>query len=176
MRRKLFPILSAVSLALAVSLVGLWTVSYWRMVGIQYAFPTNSPEVARMYTLFVDSGALGVGWFEGTRDWIDRDGWKLSSIPRYPSLEPWSRGLWFEHEPGTGAPGLRDDGVYVPLWFLTIFFLIVPTLWHRRFCRLRRRQKLGLCLRCGYDLRATLDHCPECDTPVPADLVRKPMA
>lgn len=44
--------------------------------------------------------------------------------------------------------------------FLTL--LIYPV--HRR--RLQKKDASGLCIRCGYDLRATPERCPECGMPV----------
>ncbi len=39
-----------------------------------------------------------------------------------------------------------------------LVFWVVGTPFHRR----RKRKKLGLCLKCGYDLRGSKDRCPEC--------------
>ncbi len=50
-----------------------------------------------------------------------------------------------------------------PLWIPTATFAVaasVMTYWPRY--HRRKRKKLGLCLKCGYDLRGSKDRCPEC--------------
>lgn len=58
----------------------------------------------------------------------------------------------------------RYRGVSVPLWWVTILTALLPALYIMRFALRRRRLAGGSCLKCGYDLRATPDRCPECGT------------
>ncbi len=65
----------------------------------------------------------------------------------------------------------HDSWVVFPYWSLVVTTLPF-SFWYavrkrRRWVR-RRRARRGLCLRCGYDLRASTDRCPECGTSISA--------
>jgi hypothetical protein len=52
--------------------------------------------------------------------------------------------------------------VTVPLYALVLLLGLAPAVSFGRRLRARARRNRGLCHRCGYDLRATPDRCPEC--------------
>jgi hypothetical protein len=55
---------------------------------------------------------------------------------------------------------------YMPLWACLVLLGILPTIQYSRLARRLRRRRRGLCLNCGYDLRASPAKCPECGTAV----------
>ena len=62
----------------------------------------------------------------------------------------------------TADPNCRIRLLLVPYWFITAAAAVPPALWAARRWRQHRRSILGMCLSCGYDLRATAGRCPEC--------------
>ena len=61
-----------------------------------------------------------------------------------------------------GGSTFRMWSLSIPLWMPIALF---GFLFWRSFVplyRRRKRKKLGLCVKCGYDLRASKDRCPEC--------------
>ena len=79
----------------------------------------------------------------------------------------WMRGVFSE------VPGSWYLAVGAPHALLVGLFAVAPLLWVKRSWRRRRRGRRGLCLACGYDLRASEGRCPECGSEpggVPAEV------
>lgn len=63
----------------------------------------------------------------------------------------------------SGPPAAADSRLLlVPCWVIFLATALAPTVMLHASLRRRHRLKAGLCLRCGYDLRASAGRCPEC--------------
>ena len=98
------------------------------------------------------------------------------------ALGPGAIGWWFEVAASAALLLLSLLWDFPALFFWTAVavasvFAAVAAVRHVRRRGVEFRRRNNLCLRCGYDLRASTDRCPECGTPVArgdvySDLIR----
>ena len=186
MKRWLFTLASALSLLLCAAVVVLWVRSY------RVADQFGRPHLPWSVTVRSTRGVLAVDAVQNPspdyRLWGHRTAapWDWSGAA--PANDPGVR-VNFAFA-GTSLVITRGGTISVPIasggstsvvsatywqrrcasvgyWVLVLVFGAPPIVHQlRTLIRDRKKRRLGLCSRCGYDLRATPHRCPECGTEV----------
>jgi hypothetical protein len=174
--RHLFTCCSAVSLLLCLVACGLWVRSYY--VGDQWIWSDGADRPRRVYRMghrYVLTLAQGhISLLHDTSWWHppqlrhvrydDPAAANLSFMP-HRSVIGFTWGEYHGIPMASSVmmpPFLLFRAVGIPCWFVVASAATLPGLYVTRAWRLRSRLHRGLCLRCGYDLRATPAGCPEC--------------
>ena len=135
-------ILLIISAALLVLTLATWLASY-------HNFVVRTVD-GRMYLLWVEPGSL-----KYVTEHPDRLRMRLDDLSRSTTMK-W-RVLGVEHFNAGIVRSFSIPFAYIALPLLAL------TLWLAQRIRVqRRRQRLGLCITCGYDLRESGGRCPEC--------------
>jgi hypothetical protein len=140
----------------------VWSYQYTPSAGVR--FP-NDLQVG----IWAGEGRVVLGW--GMRDDPPpRWGTWFRNFVRQQQIAPntfWMSAGFYRHF------GRSIGNIVVPSWLLVVVPALPPVvaLW-RKTRRRRTRLRLGLCLRCGYDLRGSNDRCPECGEDTNRDKTR----
>lgn len=191
MKRWMLNILAGLSLAVFLGTVVLWArapffldegIYTWRFHGVHTAVVVGVAIQSRAGLLSIMPYA-GHGALRPGQRWSSETNWGRY-WRSYPTSAPaWSfavpagpRAFQFKCHTywSTWSNGTVSDyytrGVWLgaPYWFAALLSAILPVWRFGGWKRRRRRYRLahGLCINCGYDLRATPVRCPECGTEI----------
>ena len=167
MRRWAFNFVVAVALLLGLAAMAFWVRSRWSTDMVCFTVgPAFVQVCSQDGTLYVEANTDCRPYSSGPVFYSSTPG---TTNP--PSLFNW-RTLGFGWRTGTITymgmpPELTSRTVRVPDWFPVVAAGALAVLWFRHR---RRRPPPGMCPACGYDLRASQHRCPECGTPIAAQV------
>ncbi len=191
MKRRWFGMLALLSLLVAIAAIGAWAVA------ISHSPPmpsvalgdlrviTSRPGVFIAYATLIsfteDPDTPNGKDDESRRAAIEIHRQALAELlpAGDAARRQWSGPWWDRRRISIG--GRWDSSLWscrtvlLPHWLTIWPALLLPLIWTTRrgvqWRRERRRRNAGCCVRCGYDLRATPERCPECGH-VPAEAAR----
>jgi hypothetical protein len=189
--RHIFTVLAGLSLLLSLVTVVFWIRSYWRHDSWEQDGPAFYDEqgLFEKDVRIISAGGQGIfSWGRADFTVIGGDGrWEHDTDngtgfydptvkADYPLLA--TAGIYIKWHCELFLDAIPFDSqihtIAVRDWLLIVVFLILPIIETRRINvrrKIKYRQTHNLCMKCGYDLRATPDRCPECGT-----IVGKPKA
>ena len=181
MRRKLFNFATASSLALCVVVLAAWLRSYFVSDALHGGWVDEPPTSAGYVQAYSNRGAISIRRVDLTATGTLPPGYRVDDDVEVVPPRRWSRDAthpWANHSwllahdwasrKWTTTPRPKVTLVWwqrqatLPLWPAVLLAGVLPLVAWRGWRRVRQRRREGLCLRCGYDLRATSDRCPEC--------------
>jgi hypothetical protein len=186
-KRRLFSILTTLSLLMFVAVCVLWVRSYLRgdllrhygSGGDRYGIHSGHGTVLVEH----QSNEIYHGGLVPPRGWhwrTDLETERDFRTAKWGTNTQWrvfgyglviNRGIVLPGSQSARPGAWRNVVVIFPYWLPLLFLSIPPLLRLRRWRNERRSARSGLCSACGYDLRATPDKCPECGaTSVPHPL------
>jgi len=159
LRRILLNTVAAFSLLLCLATAGDWVNSYGHFWNI-------SRDTAD--TTFTITSDLSAFYFLVTDPALSAHGVTFGYFPQSPTSVPPIENQygatvqrWLPIRILRGRLVLAT-GRDVPHWVFVSLFAIPPLVRFRGWRRRRRASVAGTCPKCGYDLRATPERCPEC--------------
>jgi hypothetical protein len=180
MLSRVFSLAAILLLALCLGTVALWFRSRATVNYFSYTWEAEPGDPGKLRTLALTTTPDHFAFFAlSRRNNNNPRGLAHSQAKPYgfvPSGRTWTVG------PVIAAADERPPyiqlSLYLQNWALTGLLAVVPAMWLlRRLLRLRS-QPAGFCRKCGYDMRATPERCPECGTtptPAAAALHNQPM-
>jgi hypothetical protein len=188
--RHLFTLCSAVSLVLCIAVCVFWARSYrddvaWDTLFWRRSTPATPLFVTRVRTCVIVDGGVRYTWGRTQSNEsktlrlrnsflreLRRGGYPLQPPPAPGTTVVQSfTGLGFQlvlTRKQTPHYAYEKGSVTVPFGALAGASAAMPLLWLWTFRRRAARRQSGCCTRCGYDLRASPERCPECGAASPA--------
>jgi hypothetical protein len=175
MRRRIRSIAAACSIAMPVAVLLLWGLSYFRVLGLSGSLRNDRGESGVWSTggriLLDTTRHMDVSRVPGVHSWTFSND-RYAPDPQWvdqPSVTRWHLvGFRMSRSFSPGGDGTTVEwaAITIPYWSIALAALLPLVVLGPGWLR-QRRKIAGRCERCGYDLRATPDRCPECGA-VPA--------
>jgi hypothetical protein len=185
MMRRLLTLLTLLSLMLCAAVVAMWVRSYFWIDDLGVSTVAKSAEFRRDRQFQFETDGGGAEWVITTYEFNSSDAIGEAEFTRPASTTVWRNvfestydsavwrgdwvgGFWYrhdQHQPGKPGMSFRSESFRTPFWFLLAVASVPLVVRAMVFLRTSRRlqvARVGHCVRCGYDLRATPGRCPEC--------------